>query len=67
MRVIVIKSSALKTVFDALYLFNYTQIKSLSQNYLSVDYDTARQLHQAKVVPNLLFIPCEQFPEPVVP
>ncbi len=33
-------------------------IKSLSQNYFSIDNHTTRELYQPKVVPHLLFIPC---------
>ena len=42
-------------------------IKNLSQNYLSTDDHKTGELYQSKVVLCLLFIPCEQFSEPVVP
>ena len=41
--------------------------KNLSQNYLSTDDHKTGELDQSKVVLCLLFIPCEQFSEPVVP
>ena len=41
--------------------------KNLSQNYLSTDDHKTGELYQSKVVLCLLFIPCEQFSEPVVP
>ena len=41
--------------------------KNLSQKYLSTDDHKTGELHQSKVVLCLLFIPCEQFSEPVVP
>ncbi len=41
--------------------------KNLSQNYFSIDYHTTRELYQSKIVLNILFIPCEKFPEPVLP
>ena len=43
------------------------QSKNLSQNYLSTDDHKTGELYQSKVVLCLLFIPCEQFSEPVVP
>ena len=45
----------------------YKRTKNLSQNYLSTDDHKTGELYQSKVVLCLLFIPCEQFSEPVVP
>lgn len=44
-----------------------TLIKSLSQNYLSINNDTAWKLHQTQVIFYLLFISCKQLSESVVP
>ena len=52
--------------FNPDYVINYN-IKNLSQNYLSTDDHKTGELYQSKVVLCLLFIPCEQFSEPVVP
>ena len=47
--------------------FNISNIKSLSQNYLSIyDYAT-RELYQSKIVLDLLFVSSKQFPEPIMP